>query len=101
MDKPISQVNKIILEEDKVYQIMVTISVQQMTIESTLDYGNVMIDPLLQGINSSLKFTEIATVQVPLTITLKKNPNTIDDLIDESINFNTRHDWQKEVPHGL
>lgn len=101
MDKPISQVNKIIFEEDKEYTMYVTISIQQMSVESTLDYGNVLIDPLLQGVNSTLKFTEIATVQVPLKIKLKKNPNTIDNLIDESITFNVRHDWQQEKPYAV
>lgn len=100
MDKPISQVNKIIFEEDKEYQLYVDISIQQMTIESTLDYGNILVDPLLSGVSSTLSFTEIDTVQVPLRIKLKKNPNTMDQLVEEAITFNTRQDWQQEIAHA-
>ncbi len=91
MDKPISQVNKIILEEDKVYQLYVNVSIQQMGVISTLDAG--------QSTIYTITFTEIDTKTVPLTITLKKNPDTMEGLIEESITFNTRHDWQKEVPY--
>ncbi len=91
MDKPISQVNKIILEEDKVYQLYVNVSIQQMGVISTL-IGE-------QSTVYSITFTEIDTKTVPLTITLKKNPDTMEGLIEESITFNTRHDWQKEVPY--
>ncbi len=91
MDKPISQVNKIILEEDKEFQLYVTISIQQMGVISGLVGENTT--------THSLSFTEIGTAQVPLKITLKKNPDTMEQLIEESIIFNTRHDWQKEVPY--
>ena len=99
MDKPISQVNKIIIEEDKVYQLYVNVSIQQMSLLSSLVYETILENSLLTGVTSNIQFTEIATVQLPLTITLKKNPDTMEGLIEESITFNTRHDWQKEIPY--
>lgn len=92
MDKPISQVNKIIFEEDKEYQLYVDISIQQMGVISSLIAE--------QSTVYTITFTEIDTVQVPLRIKLKKNPNTMDQLVEEAITFNTRQDWQQEIPHA-
>lgn len=72
MDKPISQVNKIIIEEDKVYQLYVNVSIQQMSVLSSLVYETILENSVLTGVTSNIQFTEIATVQLPLTITLKK-----------------------------
>jgi hypothetical protein len=93
MDKPISQVNKIIFEEDKVYQLNINVSIEQIGVTSNLVGGDSTV--------YSLTFTEIKTMSIPLTITIKKNSATMNQLIDEAISFNTRHDWQKEVPYGL
>lgn len=92
MDKPIAYVEKIIHEEDKEFEMFVNVSIKQMKINSLFSDPNVQIP-------SHFIFEEIATVRLPLTFKLKKNENTMNQLIDESIEFNSDHTWQQEKPY--
>jgi len=90
MDKPLALIQGIIPEDDKIYNATLQISIKQMSIgiNTSVDFEN-----LTTSASGSLNFTEIAVVDVPITISIAKNPNTIEQLITDSITFNQDTSW--------
>jgi hypothetical protein len=86
MDKPVSRVNKIIVEEDKIYNATLTIKVKKMKI-------------IPNSTGYEVGFEDVDTITEAITLSMKKNPEKFDNLMNESIAFNNDLTWQKETDY--
>lgn len=85
MDKPLAIIQKIIPEEDKVYNITIHVQIKRMGIGV-----NTSVNPIDFSASSTgtLTFTDVEVVDIPSTITIAKNPNTMNNLMNDIVTFN-------------